>query len=253
MKSKDCDNIGLDPLCRARKVATSDYELAVQLNSHTALMCPTSKKEPLRGYFKFYSALLCSPSAVEINRQRRCWQPTVSTSTTQEQPKMSSSNNPFNSLGPEAQGSMSSVIALVTGLVKSVPNEEFGVLMRWMNEESNRRRDHVRMQLAVGTSVVWVNTTGKLTHGEVVEIGAKNAKVRSQHGGELFVPLARLELASTAAARMSSLPPPVVLSSTPTAVRPRPPAKATLPSPALPVPPLAEKNPSVKKAKSRIG
>lgn len=158
--------------------------------------------------------------------------------------------NPFNSLGPEAQGSMSSVIALVTGLVKSVPNEEFGVLARWMNEEANRRRDHVRAQLAVGTSVVWVNTTGKLTQGEVVEIGAKNAKVRSQHGGELFVPLARLELAATAAARMSSLPPVTVS----TGIRPRQPAMTALPGPVVtaPVPPLpSDDKPGVKKAKAR--
>ena len=163
----------------------------------------------------------------------------------------SPANNPFNSLGPEASGSMSSVIALVTGLVKSVPNEEFGVLARWMNEEANRRRDHVRAQLAVGTSVAWVNTTGKLTQGEVVEIGAKNAKVRSQHGGELYVPLARLELAATAAARMSSLPP----SAVPTAIRPRQPAKTTLPAPVAtaPVPPLPPPSmPSVKKAKGRV-
>lgn len=157
---------------------------------------------------------------------------------------MSTANNPFNSLGPEANGSMSSVIALVTGLVKSVPNEEFGVLARWMNEEGNRRRDHVRAQLKVGTSVVWVNTTGKLTQGSVVEIGVKNAKVRSQHGGELFVPLARLELASTAAARMSSLPSP---GSTPTPIRPLQSASPAM----VPVPPYVTNGPSVKKAKPR--
>ena len=134
---------------------------------------------------------------------------------------------PSNNLGPQPTGQMSSVIALVTGLITSVPNEEFGVLMRWMNEEGNRRRDHVRGQLAVGTSVVWVNTTNKLTQGEVVEIGAKNAKVRSMHGGELYVPLSRLELASAAAARMSSLPPAVPL----TAIRPKAPsAPSTGPS-----------------------
>lgn len=144
---------------------------------------------------------------------------------------------PSNPLGPSPAGQMSSVIALVTGLIKTVPNEEFGVLMRWMNEEGNRRRDHVRGQLAVGTAVVWVNTTGKLTQGEVREIGAKNAKVRSQHGGELFVPLSRLELAAAAAARMSSLPP-----TTPqTAIRPMQP----------PPPPSAEGRPSVRKAKPR--
>lgn len=111
------------------------------------------------------------------------------------------------SLGPQQRGPLSSVIALVTGLIRTVPNEEFGVLARWMNEESNRRRDRVRSQLTIGTAVVWVNTTSKLTQGVVVELGVKNAKVRSQHGGELFVPLARLELASTSAIRMSSLPP----------------------------------------------
>jgi len=164
---------------------------------------------------------------------------------------MAAANNLFNTLGPEANGSMSSVIALVTGLVKSVPNEEFGVLARWMNEEGNRRRDHVRAQLKVGTFVVWVNTTGKLTQGSVVEIGAKNAKVRSQHGGELYVPLARLELASTAAARMSSLPSPV-LSSTPTAVRPRQPASTTMSAPMVPVPPLViDGLSSVRKARPR--
>lgn len=159
----------------------------------------------------------------------------------------------FTTLGPQAEGQMSSVIALVTGLIKSVPNEEFGVLMRWMNEESNRRRDHVRSQLAVGTSVVWVNTTGKLTQGEVVTLGAKNAKVRSQHGGELFVPLARLELATAAAARMSSMPP-TTTSSLPTAIRPREPARPTVPAPEAlaPVPPMPlESGPAVKKAKRR--
>ncbi len=156
--------------------------------------------------------------------------------------------NAPTTLGPQTTGQMSAVIALVTGLISSVPNEEFGVLMRWMNDESNRRRDHVRSQLNVGTSVVWVNTTGKLTQGDVVEVGAKNAKVRSMHGGELFVPLARLELASTAAARLSSLPP--GHSSLPTAIRPNQPAKmSTVPAPVVPVP--AEDGPGVKKARPR--
>jgi pSer/pThr/pTyr-binding forkhead associated (FHA) protein len=102
---------------------------------------------------------------------------------------------------------MSAVLAMVTGLIKSIPNEEFGVLARWMVEEGNRRRDHVRNRLEVGTMVVWVNTTGKLTQGEIIQLGKQNAKVRSEHGGELFVPLARLELAEVAQARLSSLPP----------------------------------------------
>ncbi len=161
---------------------------------------------------------------------------------------MNASMLPPNNLGPQPTGQMSSVIALVTGLIKSVPNEEFGVLMRWMNEEGNRRRDHVRGQLAVGMPVVWVNTTGKLTQGDVVEIGAKNAKVRSMHGGELFVPLSRLELASAAAARMSSLPP--GNSGLPTAIRPRQPATTTVPAPVPPVPPPSP-GPSVKKATPR--
>jgi len=150
---------------------------------------------------------------------------------------MNASMIPSNNLGPVPAGQMSSVIALVTGLIKTVPNEEFGVLMQWMNEEGNRRRDHVRGLLSVGTDVVWVNTTKKLTQGKVVEIGAKNAKVRSQHGGELFVPLSRLELASAAAARMSSLPP-----ATPqTAIRPAQP-----PAPSTPA-----QGPSVSKARQR--
>ena len=162
---------------------------------------------------------------------------------------MNASMIPSNNLGPQPTGQMSSVIALVTGLIKSVPNEEFGVLMQWMNEEGNRRRDHVRGLLSVGTQVVWVNTTKKLTQGEVVEVGAKNAKVRSMHGGELYVPLSRLELASAAAARMSSLPP--GHSGAPTAIRPRQPAPTTMPAPVvLPVPPPAI-GPSVKKAKPR--
>jgi len=41
----------------------------------------------------------------------------------------------------------------------------------------------------------------------VVQLGKQNAKVRSEHGGELFVPLSRLELAEVAQARLSSLPP----------------------------------------------
>ncbi len=115
--------------------------------------------------------------------------------------------NAANNLGPQATAPMSAVLAMVTGLVKSIPNEEFGVLARWMVEEGNRRRDHVRDRLAVGTKVVWVNTTSKLTQGEVVQLGKQNAKVRSEHGGELFVPLSRLELAEVAQARLSSLPP----------------------------------------------
>lgn len=112
-----------------------------------------------------------------------------------------------SNLGPTATASMSAVLAMVTGLIKSIPNEEFGVLARWMVEEGNRRRDHVRERLKVGAKVVWVNTTSKLTQGEVVELGKQNAKVLSEHGGELYVPLARLELADVAAARLSSLPP----------------------------------------------
>lgn len=112
-----------------------------------------------------------------------------------------------NNLGPLATTPMSAVLAMVTGLIKSIPNEEFGVLARWMVEEGNRRRDHVRDRLTVGAKVVWVNTTSKLTQGEVVQLGKQNAKVRSEHGGELFVPLARLELAEVAQARLSSLPP----------------------------------------------
>lgn len=113
-----------------------------------------------------------------------------------------------NNLGPSASTTpMSAVLAMVTGLIKSIPNEEFGVLARWMVEEGNRRRDHVRERLQVGAKVVWVNTTSKLTQGEVLELGKQNAKVRSEHRGELFVPLARLELAEVAQARLSSLPP----------------------------------------------
>lgn len=131
-----------------------------------------------------------------------------------------------SNLGPMATTPMSAVLAMVTGLIKSIPNEEFGVLARWMVEEGNRRRDYVRERLIVGAKVVWVNTTNKLTQGEVVELGKQNAKVRSEHGGELFVPLARLELAEIAQARLSSLPP-------------------TLP------PPIPTMMPSVAKAKPR--
>lgn len=120
---------------------------------------------------------------------------------------MSMTNNGNNQLGPPATAPMSAVLAMVTGLIRSVPNEEFGILARWMVEEGNRRRDHVRERLIVGAKVVWVNTTGKLTQGEVVELAKKNAKIRSEHGGDLFVPLSRLELADVAQARLSSLPP----------------------------------------------
>ena len=137
---------------------------------------------------------------------------------------------------------MSSVYALITSLIKSVPNEEFGVIARWMNEESTRRRETVRAHLSPGVKVVWVNTTGRLNQGEVVELGAKNAKVRSEHGGELFVPLARLELRARAEARLSSLPPetPVFPPS-----GPRRTTSTTLP---IAMPPLAAR-PSVRKAK----
>jgi uncharacterized protein YwbE len=138
----------------------------------------------------------------------------------------------INNLGPPATAQMSATLALVTGLVKSIPNEEFGVLARWMTEEANRRRDHVREKLKVGVHVVWVNTTGKMTQGEVVELGSKNAKIRSQHGGELFVPLARLELAEVANARLSSLPP-------------------SLPPPIPSVNPLAASGPKAAKPRSR--
>jgi len=130
-----------------------------------------------------------------------------------------------NNLGPMATTPMSAVLAMVTGLIKSVPNEEFGVLARWMVEEGNRRRDYVRERLVVGAKVVWVNTTNKLTQGEVVELGKQNAKVRSEHGGELFVPLARLELAEIAQARLSSLPPslpPPIPTMMPTLAKARP-------------------------------
>lgn len=120
-----------------------------------------------------------------------------------------------HALGPTPQSPMSSVIALVTGLIRTIPNEEFGVLARWMTEEGNRRREQVKSSLEVGTEVVFVSTKGKLTHGVVTAIGAKNAQVQSQHGGELFVPLGRLELASVAATRMSSLPPAVTRPASP--------------------------------------
>ena len=129
---------------------------------------------------------------------------------------------------PNPEHSMSSVLALVTGLVKNVPNEEFGVLARWMSEEANRRNEVMRTHLIVGMQVVWVNTTKKLTQGEIIEVGKKNAKVRSQHGGDLFIPLSRLELLERAQARMSSLPPTI----TP-----------------IPMPPLSK--PTIKKAKPR--
>lgn len=131
-------------------------------------------------------------------------------------------------LGPIATTPMSAVLAMVTGLVRSIPNEEFGVLARWMVEEGNRRRDFVRERLALGAKVVWVNTTNKLTQGEVVELGKQNAKVRSEHGGELYVPLARLELTEVAQARLSSLPPslpppiPTLMPSVVKALRKRP-------------------------------
>ena len=120
---------------------------------------------------------------------------------------MGNATNNLNHLGPTATAPMSAVMAMITGLVKSIPNEEFGVLARWIVEEGNRRREHVRDRLTVGAKVVWINTTNKLTQGDVVELGRKNAKIRSEHGGELFVPLARLELAEIAHMRLSSLPP----------------------------------------------
>lgn len=135
----------------------------------------------------------------------------------------------INNLGPPATAPMSAVLAMVTGLVKSIPNEEFGILARWMVEEGNRRQEHVRERLTPGAKVVWVNTTGKLTQGEVVELAKKNAKIRSEHGGELFVPLSRLELADVAAARMSSLPPPIPSVSPVKKARPRAKKSTALP------------------------
>lgn len=174
-------------------------------------------------------------------------------------PHVPSSIPAASSVPPNPNAPMSSVLALVTSLIKTIPNEEFGVLARWMSDEANRRRDHVRGQLEPGQKVVWVNTTGKLTQGEVVELGSKNALIRSEHGGQLYVPLARLERADTAAARLSSLPPsipPPIPSSLPPSERrtkriSRGPRASTTPT--LPAKEKPSDKPGVRKVGKRNG
>ncbi len=100
---------------------------------------------------------------------------------------------------------MSSVLSMLASMIKTVPNEEFGVLGQWMAKEANRRADAIRGRLRPGTEVVWASTTGNLTKGSIVSVGSKNALCRSERGGELHVPLARLELHSVAAPRIAGL------------------------------------------------
>ncbi len=111
-----------------------------------------------------------------------------------------------------------SLITMVTNLAVGMPNEEFGLLARWMTVEANRRRERVAAHLKKGEDIVFINYSDKLTKGVVVKLGTKNALIKTENGGRLYVPLARLEKASDSrwegsvpslASLPSSAPPPV--------------------------------------------
>ena len=93
----------------------------------------------------------------------------------------------------------SSIITMVCSLAVSMPNEEFGLLSRWMTSEANRRRERVAVHLKKGDDIVFINYSDKLTRGVVQKIGVKNALIKTENGGRMYVPLARLERASDSA------------------------------------------------------
>lgn len=93
----------------------------------------------------------------------------------------------------ETSSTGNSLIAMVTNLAVGMPNEEFGLLSRWMNSEANRRRAKVALDLAKGDEIVFINYSDRLTRGVVLKIGTKNALIRTENGGRMYIPLARLE------------------------------------------------------------
>ncbi len=90
----------------------------------------------------------------------------------------------------------SSIITMVCSLAISMPNEEFGLLSRWMTSEANRRRERVAIHLKKGDDIVFINYSDKLTRGVVQKLGVKNALIKTENGGRMYVPLARLERVS---------------------------------------------------------
>lgn len=92
--------------------------------------------------------------------------------------------------------STSSLITMVTNLAVGMPNEEFGLLSRWMTSEANRRRERVAVNLKKGDEIVFINYSDKLTRGVVQKLGTKNALIKTENGGRMYVPLARLERVS---------------------------------------------------------
>jgi len=102
------------------------------------------------------------------------------------------------SVTPNAQ-TPSSIITMVCSLAVSMPNEEFGLLSRWMTSEANRRRERVAIHLKKGDDIVFINYSDKLTRGVVQKLGVKNALIKTENGGRMYVPLARLERASDSA------------------------------------------------------
>jgi len=91
------------------------------------------------------------------------------------------------------QQNASSLITMVTNLAVGMPNEEFGLLSRWMTSEANRRRERVAANLKKGDEIVFINYSDKLTRGVVQKLGTKNALIKTENGGRMYVPLARLE------------------------------------------------------------
>lgn len=89
-----------------------------------------------------------------------------------------------------------SLVTMVTNLAVGLSNEEFGLLARWMTVEANRRRERLAETLKRGDEIVFINYSDKLTKGVVAKLGSKNALIKTENGGKMYVPLARLEKAS---------------------------------------------------------
>lgn len=118
-----------------------------------------------------------------------------------------------------------SLVAMVTSLAVGLPNEEFGLLSRWMTSEANRRRERIAAELKKGDPIVFINYSDKLTRGVVQKLGGKNALVKTENGGRMYVPLARLE--KEGRSHITTAPP--TLASLPS-VAPPPPSEAVLAS-----------------------
>lgn len=146
----------------------------------------------------------------------------------------------------------SSIITMVCSLAVNMPNEEFGLLSRWMTSEANRRRERVAVHLKKGDDIVFINYSDKLTRGVVQKLGVKNALIKTENGGRMYVPLARLErVADSALASQGALASIPSLSSLPSVAPPgtpplRPSEVATVAPRAVKA--AAKSKPSVKKA-----